>query len=214
MTTLIVIRHGESAANNKERFAGRWNVPLTDMGRRQAKLASEYLKDYDIDRVYSSDLDRAYETAQIIAEEHGINVEKDIGIREIDGGKWEQMMYADIRKTYPDEYGVWMNDLGNAVCVDGESVIDMAARVEKTIHRIVEENDGKTVVVVCHGTPIRALSCIWRGVDIHDMQTVDWVANASISVVEYENADKSPEIVMYGYTEHLADCVTVLPKTV
>ena len=214
MTTLIVIRHGESEGNKGGYFTGNVNVDLTEMGRKQAQMVCEYLKDYKIDKVYSSDLDRAYETALPIAEYHGLEVEKRAGIREINGGKWERMVYADIKEKYADEYNVWLEDMGNAICVGGESVAQLSGRVDAEIKRIVAENEGKTVAVVCHGTPIRALACIWKGVDIHDMQTVPWVSNASVSVVRYENIHETPEIVLYGYTEHLKDCATFLPETV
>ncbi len=214
MTRLIVVRHGESEANRRERFAGSWDVPLTDLGIRQAQLVGEYLKAYHIDRIYSSDLARAYETARHIAAPCGLTVEKEPDIREIHGGVWEEMVFDDLSKTYPEDFNVWHTDIGNARCTGGESVAELAERVGKAVHRIVRENDGKTVCIVCHGTPVRVLGCIWRGVDVHNMNSVPWVANASVSIAEYENADTLPELVMYGYTDHLADSVTVLPDTV
>ena len=214
MTTLIVIRHGESEGNKGGYFTGNVNVSLTDMGRKQALMVRDYLKEYKIDKVYSSDLDRAYETALPIAEYHGVEVEKRPGIREINGGKWERMVYADIKEQYGDEYNVWLEDMGNALCTDGESVAQLSERVEKEINSIIAENEGKTIAVVCHGTPIRALACIWKNVDIQDMQDVPWVSNASVSVVKYSDISIPPEIVLYGYTEHLKDCATFLPETV
>lgn len=214
MTRLIVVRHGESEANKSDRFAGSWDVKLTDLGKRQAQMVAEFLKDYNIDRIYSSDLTRAYETSLPIAESHGLTVEKEPGIREIHGGVWEEMRYVDIKDIHADDYNVWLTDIGNAVCTDGESVAELAERIEKTVRRIVAENDGKTVCIVCHGTPVRVLGCLWRGVDVHNMNEVAWAANASVSIAEYESADEIPEIILYGYTDHLADCVTVLPDTV
>ena len=214
MTRLIVIRHGQSKGNCGGFFTGSVNVELTDLGRRQAQLVADFLKDYKIDKVYSSDLDRAYETALPIAEPRGLTVEKVPGIREINGGKWENMEYNGIGEKYGDDFNVWLTDFGKAVCTGGESVAYLAERVGKAISKIVAENPDRTVAVVCHGTPIRSLNCIWRGVDISEMQNIPWAANASVSIAEYENADTLPEIVMYGYTDHLADSVTTLPGTV
>ncbi len=214
MTTLIVIRHGQSEGNAAGIFTGSTNAPLTELGRHQAELVCDYLKDYKIDKVYSSTLDRAYETALPIAEARGLTVERREGIREINGGLWETMEYDHIRAKYGDAYNLWLTDMGNAVCSEGESVAQLTERVKEEICRIVAENEGKTVAVVCHGTPIRALACIWQGVDICDMQSVDWVPNASVSIVEYEKADSSPNVILYGYKDHLKDCLTNLPKTV
>lgn len=214
MTRLIVVRHGESVGNCDGYFTGNVDIELTDLGRRQALMVRDFLKDYHIDKVCSSDLSRAYETALPIAEQRGLTVEKIPDIREINGGVWEKMVYADIKAAYPVEYDTWLTDMGNASCVGGESVVELAARVDRAIKNIVAENDGKTVCIVCHGTPIRALACIWRGVDIHNMQSVPWVANASVSIAEYGSPDAAPDIILYGHTDHLKDCVTMLPDTV
>ncbi|MBR2476733.1 MAG: histidine phosphatase family protein [Clostridia bacterium] len=214
MTRLIVVRHGESEANRQQRFAGSWDVNLTDLGRRQAQLVAEYLKSYDIDKVYASNLTRAMETARPIAESHGLTVETEVGVREIHGGAWEEMYYIDILKKYGDDYNVWLTDIGNAKCTDGESVMDLSIRIDEALKRIVSENDGKTVCIVCHGTPVRVMSCLWKGEDVHNLNSVSWAANASVSIAEYKDADSLPEVKMYGYTEHLADCVTRLPDTV
>lgn len=214
MTRLIVVRHGESEANRQQRFAGSWDVDLTDIGEKQANLVAEYLKKYDIDRVYASNLTRAMNTAKPIAESHGLTVEIEAGVREIHGGAWEEKYYVDILKKYGDDYNTWLTDIGNAKCTDGESVMELSIRIDEALKRLVKENDGKTICIVCHGTPVRVMRCQWEGNDVHNLNSVPWAANASVSIAEYDNTDTLPRILMYDYTEHLADCVTILPDTV
>ena len=214
MTRLIVVRHGESEANRKEIFAGHTDAELTDFGRLQAEKLSGYLKNYEIDRIYSSDLKRAYNTAYPTAKVKGIEIEKNENLREIFAGKWEGEKFEYIYNNYNESFLMWLNDIGKAICDEGESVVQLKNRIENEIKKIVRENEGKTVMVVSHGTPIRSLSCIWNDVDICDMQKVRWVPNASVSIAEYESADAKPKIVLYGYDEFLEGATSNLPANV
>lgn len=212
MTDFFIIRHGESQGNSNGYFTGSIDAPLTDTGKKQSRLLAEYFENQKLDCIFSSDLSRAAETAEPIAASHGLAVQKSSALREIYGGSWEGMSFGEIEEKYPKEYGVWLNDKGNSACTNGESVASLAERVQNEFRRIAAENDGKTVVIVTHGTPIRALFCLWNGADISDMQSVDWVSNASVTRVTYENG--KTEIITYNYTEHLNELVTALPKNV
>ena len=90
MTRLILVRHGQSQANEKRNFAGQTDSPLTDLGKEQALLTAEYISEnYKVDVVYASDLQRAYYTGQKIAEKCGVPIIKCQGLREIFVGEWE-----------------------------------------------------------------------------------------------------------------------------
>lgn len=214
MTDFFVIRHGESIGNSEGYFTGSLDVHLTELGRKQAELLGEYLSEQNIECVYSSDLTRAVETANAIAVRHGLSVKKSLNLREIYGGVWEGLAFDEIHQKYPEEYGVWLNDKGRATCTGGESVKALAERVQREFRKIASENDGKNVVIVSHGTPIRALNCLWNGSDISKMQTVGWVANASITEVKYDAENDHSEMIRYNFTEHLKELVTSLPKNV
>ena len=90
-TTLIIIRHGQSMGNVEGKFIGITDSPLSPLGIRQAQLTAEYLKDVKIDKVYASNLSRAKVTAEIIAQKHGLNVNVEPDLREIDAGLWEEV---------------------------------------------------------------------------------------------------------------------------
>ena len=214
MTRLIIVRHGESEANNKQIFAGHTNVGLTKLGEKQAEKLSEYLEEYEIDKIYTSDLMRAYNTAVPTAKKKGITIETSTELREIFAGGWEGKKFDYLFSTYPESFLTWTKDIGKARCDGGESAVELKERIEKEIKRIVSENEGKTVMIVSHGTPIRALSCIWKQVDVRDMQNVHWVPNASVSVAEYENCNEKPNVVLYGYADFLGGLTTNLPANV
>lgn len=215
MTTVIIVRHGQSEGNAKGEFHGQYNSDLTEKGHAQAECTAKYLDRYDIDVIYSSDIRRAHSTALHTAERRGMEVIKSEGMREIKAGKWEQMKFEDIAVEYPDVYKTWFEDISNCRCPEGESVRELAHRVWQTVDKIAAENDGKTVMIATHATPIRALSCLWRGLDISEMQNIRWVPNTSVTVVEYDNKG-GYNVKLYGECQHLLDAglITELPKNI
>lgn len=204
MTTLILIRHGESESNLVHIFNGQGNVQLTEKGHKQAEKTAEFVtENFKIDKIYSSDLDRAYNTAKYISDKTGIPIIKNAGLREIFAGDWEGKTYEYIENTYPEDYRAWRNDIGSTRCYGGETVAELAERFYKTVTEIAEENDGKTVVIAAHSAPLRAMRCLFSGEPISKMQEYDWLNNASVSVVEYISGKY--EIKLWAEDSHLAE---------
>lgn len=213
MTRLILIRHGQSEANLTRRFAGHFNAPLTELGRRQAEKSAEYVAaNYEVSKVYASDLARAFATGQAVADRLGIDIIPDVRLREICAGKWEGMEISRIAEEYADDYRVWMSDIGHSRPTDGERVSDLAKRVLGVIKEIAEQNEGQTVVLATHATPIRATECTVKHGNLEPMKDIPWVTNASISELIYENG--SFEFKTVSYDEHLAGLQTGMPANV
>lgn len=213
-TTLILIRHGESEANFEHRFTGQSNVfGLTERGHAQAEAAARSLDGIPIDMILASDLRRAFDTAKHLADRRGMTVIPDEGFREIFAGAWEGQRFDDLPGLYPEDFGVWLSDIGAAVCTGGESVADLQVRVRAAVEAVVRRYPGKTVVIGTHATPIRVMQCIWQGIPLSGMKDVPWVPNASVTSVVYED-DLSWHDVMIGKTDHLAGMETALPKNV
>ncbi len=211
-TKVIMIRHGYSISNNLKFFTGQSDIELTDIGKRQAELCGEYFKNHSgVDAIYSSDLSRAYDTALEIGRALSLDVIRDEGLREIYAGKWEMMPFVEIDEKYPEEYSVWKNDIGKALPVGGESVANMAQRIERTVRGIAQGHDGGCVVIVTHATPIRVICTLSEGLDISDMGKMPWVSNASISVFEY---DGNFRVIEKNITSHLGELKTDLPRGV
>ena len=212
MTRFIMIRHGFSVANLEKRFAGHSDFPLTDIGRLQAERCAEALKDEHIDAIYASDLSRAFETAIPVAKAHGLTVVPHKGLREIYAGEWEGKPFDELEKAYGESYGIWKTDIGHAHPDGGESVRELSGRVLSTLAGIADMNEGKTVCIATHATPIRAVCTAAAGLDACEMASIPWVSNASISVFEYENG--TLRAIEVNNALHLGELRTNLPANV
>lgn len=208
-----MIRHGFSEANNQKLFAGHSDFPLTEIGKMQAERCSEALKDEKIDAVYASDLIRAFDTALPIARAHNLEVIPHKGLREIFAGKWEGHSFTWLDENYPDEYGrVWKTDIGKTKPDGGESVAELYRRVIATLRNIAADNEGKTVCIATHATPIRSVCTAAAGKGADGMKDISWTANASISLFEYENGTFTA--VYTSRVDHLKGICTTLPANV
>lgn len=211
-THVYFIRHGESQANERDAFIGHTDLNLTEKGHMQAEKTAEFLMGVDADVIYSSDLIRAYHTAEHTAKMRGMAIIKSKNLREIYAGEWEGKTFFELEEDYADDYGVWLNNIGKAICNGGESVEDMAKRVIDEVEKIVAENKGKTIFIFSHGTPIRVLKASWEGKTLDEIKDVSWASNASVTHVEYEE-DK---VIIHSYSNDsfLGDMATSLPDNV
>lgn len=210
MTRVLLVRHGQSVANCEKFFAGSLDSPLTALGVSQAELTAQYIaNNYQVDGVYSSDLQRAYITAKALADRIGQQVIALQDLREINGGQWQGRKFEILPQMFPQSYGLWLSDIGNAACDGGESVAQMQSRVMNALHRIVLDNPGKTVVIATHGTPIRSIQCACEGKSLAQMKDVKWVSNASVSQLIFE--DNRFRIEQISYDAHLGQLTSVLP---
>lgn len=215
MTTLILVRHGESEANRQSIFAGHLDAVLMPKGVEQARITAEYVvQNYKVDKVYASDLKRAYETGKCVSDLLHIDIIPEKDLREIDAGSWNgesfEVLLTDSR--FADDYHVWMTDIGKSRCTDGESVKELSERVMNCLNRIADENDGKTVAVATHATPIRIFQTLVQTGTLSQMKNIPWVSNASVTVAEYENGNWILKLV--SEDSHLGQARTDLPKNV
>ena len=213
MTKIIFVRHGQSIGNLNGRYLGNYDGELTELGREQARRAADFLKNEKIDFAYASDLSRAYETGAIIAEPHGLVPIKDNRLREIFAGKWENVEFTKIAELYPEEWSVWQNDAFNSRPTDGESVMELMERVTKAVWQIAAENDGKTVLVATHATPIRALMREWGELNALP-NGPKWVSNASLTTAEYDTEKHGVRVISVSECGYLNGLETDLPKNV
>lgn len=213
MTTLLLVRHGQSEANLHDLFAGHYDAELMELGEKQAAATAQYIqKNYNVDRVYASDLKRAYKTGKIIADKLQVEIVPDRGLREIDGGEWEGQKFHSLGDRYPQDFGLWQTDLAAAGCTGGETVHHLAERVMRALEKIAVENPGKTVVVATHATPVRAAMTMVQHGALSAMQHVPWVSNASVTAITYDGGRW--ECVSAGEDRHLDGMKTVLSKSV
>jgi broad specificity phosphatase PhoE len=146
MTTLLLARHGETDWNREGRWQGWADAPLNENGRAQARELAEQLRSTPFDAVYSSDLARAHETAEIVAAPHDVPVIADSGLREIDVGSWSGLTRAELAEQFP-----------NGDRPDGETRDQHRERVHAAVERIARANLGRRILIVTHGGTMRAL---------------------------------------------------------
>ncbi len=211
-TRLIFVRHGYSQSNELGLFTGQSDICLTELGKKQAFCAAKYLEDIKIDKIYSSTLCRAIDTARAVALPRGMEVLKLYGLCEIDAGDWTELTFDEIIKNYPDEYTLWKNDMYKCCCPNGENVADFAQRVTDTVNQIAKENEGKTVLIASHATPIRVICCLALGIDLKNLRDIPWSPNASINIIDWVNGDFVP--VQRDIVEHLKGFETALPSNI
>jgi ribonuclease H / adenosylcobalamin/alpha-ribazole phosphatase len=155
----LLLRHGQTALSAERRFAGRGDIPLTELGLEQAGAAAARLAGRGgIDLVLSSPLQRARQTAQAVADAAGLPLAVDDDLAETDFGSWEGMSFGEVMASWPDEMTAWLTD-ADVAPPGGESFAAVGMRVDAALNRLLSTHRGKTVVVVSHVTPIKTLVC-------------------------------------------------------
>ena len=213
MTRLYFIRHGESEANIEGRFAGILDYPLSEKGREQARRTADYLRDIPLAAVYASDLSRAYETGQAVAQLHGLTAVPTPHLRELDAGSWQGQKHTDLLTLFPDSYSVFKHRIGLAVAPDGESVAHLRERMRAYVEAIVRTHPDEHICIASHAVAIRAMESVWTDTPLEEMHTIPWVGNASVTVVDYDK-DMTPHLVERDHYQHLSDLHTEIPNTV
>ena len=156
-TRLLLLRHGQTELSTQRRYSGRGNPALTDVGRRQADAAAQYLAQRGgIAAVITSPLQRAYDTAAAAAKALGLDVTVDDDLIETDFGAWEGLTFSEAAERDPELHRSWLRDT-SITPPDGESFDSVSHRVRRARNRIIAEHGGATVLVVSHVTPIKTV---------------------------------------------------------
>jgi broad specificity phosphatase PhoE len=186
VTTLLLARHGETDWNRARRWQGHADRPLTGRGRAQATALAERLADIALDAVYSSDLRRARETAEAVAQTQGLDVVQLPELREVSVGSWEGLTRDEAEAKFPDGFRRWL--AGGTGWDDGETYAAMNARVLGAVNRIARDHEGEQILIVSHGGPIRAIHGAALGMDVEDYRRIRPVEpNARLSAVSFQD---------------------------
>jgi broad specificity phosphatase PhoE len=179
VTTLLLVRHGETDWNRDGRWQGHSDTHLNDTGREQARGVAAALPDVDV--IYASDLARACETAEIIAAELGRDVRTDARLRERAFGSWEGLSAPEIDEQFGEELARWRVGDG-AGAVDAEPFEAFARRIHAFLDDVLAAHPDETVLVVSHGGAIRVIHALARGLDyVRDHRSIPGVANCAVS---------------------------------
>ena len=202
MTTIILVRHGQSEANVSKHFACRTDTPLSPLGKAHAEALARYLPTrFHIDKIFASPLSRTKNTVLPTAKALGLPVHEEAGLIEVDAGDWENVHTSILLADKDCGFDKWLTNVGDVTCPNGESVKDLFERVVGTVCRLSEEHEGQTLLLGTHWTPLHALLTYADGKSAADMVEGAHIVNASIHVLRYENGTLTP--VEVGITDHL-----------
>ena len=196
---LILVRHGETEWNEKSIFRGREDIPLNDTGIRQAYAAADRLSAYKIDSIYSSPLNRALETAQIIGTQFGIRAKAEDDLVDFDFGEWQGAAKENIEKLFPELYTKWMKE-PQAVRIPGGETLDLVKiRVSRVLNRLPAAGGGD-IIIVSHRVILKVLICAALSIGDSGFWRIRMDVG-SISVLE--NEDGKFRLSLLNDTYHL-----------
>jgi len=197
---IFLIRHGETVDNKEGRYRGWTESSLSPEGKLQAELVAKALEDWKIDKLYSSDLERALHTAQAIGQRCRLEPVTSPLLREINFGIFEGMTYEEIISSYEDKLFAWLDNPFEKSPPEGEDLGTVCRRMQSFVDQLNHNNSSAKVALVCHGGIIRT----WLFNLLNWGKEEFWnlsVANASISLVSYTAGNGT--VVYHNYTEHL-----------
>lgn len=200
MTKIFLIRHGETEWNKLGRLQGNSDVSLSPEGIRQAQLMAAYVPFNHIDAVYASDLQRASDTAKILAAKFNLPVTTMPGLRETNFGDWEGRVISGLLEELPEDFGNFFIKPDKVKPPNGETFLECQARVENAMDEIIAEHDGQRIIVVCHGAAIRLLICAALEIRIRKMWAIHQF-NTALNILTFEDGLFSVELM--NSTAHL-----------
>lgn len=185
-TELVVVRHGETEWNVQGRMQGHLDSPLTATGLAQAQALASRLQTESFDAFYSSDLLRAYQTAQTIADKHNASVTKVEGLRERNLGVFQGLTRQEIRNQFSEDIGGFRIDNPDYVVPEGESLLQFRQRCIENFEQLALAHQGQRILVVVHGGVLISLFKHTLGL-APDTPRRFKILNTSLNVFSYEH---------------------------
>lgn len=200
VTRILLIRHGETDWNREARIQGHRDIPLNEIGRRQAEHLRARLAGEGIEAAYSSDLSRVYETARIALADPDLPIHRTAELREVSFGDWEGKRWAEVEQAFPEEVARYRREFGQYAPPGGESLTALRERAIRVFRRISADHRDRVVAVFSHGGPCRAILAHVLGLDVTRSRRFG-MGNASVHVIEGNGDDA--QVVLLNDTGHL-----------
>lgn len=168
MTTIYLLRHGALAGDNRERFIGQTDLPLSADGTVQAEAMARALRDKGIAALHCSDLARSRQTAEIIGKSVGALPSAHPELREVSLGEWEGLLRREVAERWADEFAARGRDMDSYRPPGGESFADCLARAWP-LWKAITQTDAEAIAVVAHAGVNRLLLCRLLGMPVQNM---------------------------------------------
>ena len=183
MAKIILVRHGDTRLNSAQRFWGQTDVELSQEGLNQAERLRDFLTTVEIDAVYTSNLSRAADTAEIITSKHQVKITTCKELAEINFGDLEGLTFEEISRQHPEMAELLSTWSIRPRFPGGESVDELNKRVSKFLLRLRKHADEEVILIVSHAGVLRLMVCNLLGLGLQHWRQIR-IDLASLSVVE------------------------------
>lgn len=200
--TVYIIRHAEAEGNIYRRCHGIYDSLLTPRAYQQLPCLAKRFESVPLAAVYASPLFRARTTAKAVAEPHGLSVELRNDLHEIDMGDWEDLPWAELPHAWPEQYAKWCSRPWEAAPPHGETVMQAGERMLNEVRRLAQENSGKSIAVVTHGSAIRGALTLAHGFPPEKMNEIGWGDNTCVARLDFDE-NGNIDIVYENDASHL-----------
>jgi len=204
ITRLYLVRHGQSAGNAEGRFGGHGPTPLSKLGERQAKLTAEALKKEGIAVIYSSDLARAVQTAQPLAELIGVTTNATPAFRERHVGVLEGLTFEESKRQFPKDYYALVNRNVHHVITKGESYRQLLRRTTGALWDILRKHQGEKIAIYSHTGAICFMTLHLMGAIHRNTKQTPWLITSNCGINRFEIRGRNNiRVVALNDTRHL-----------
>lgn len=206
VTRLYLIRHGQSDGNAEGRFGGHSPTPLSRLGEKQARMTAKALEQERIDVIYSSDLLRAVQTAEPLADRLGIEINKTKAFRERNVGVLEGLTFEESKQQYPKDYYALINRNINHVITGGESYRHLLSRGTRALREIFSAHRGRSVAIYSHTGAICYLTLHLIGAIHRGTVQTPWLVTSNCGINRFEiRGRRNTRLVALNDTRHLIE---------
>ena len=205
-TRLYLIRHGQSAGNAEGRFGGHGPTPLSELGQKQAYLTAKLLAKEGVSAIYSSDLARAVQTAEPLAQLLKTEIHTSPAFRERHVGVLEGLTFDESKEQHPNDYYALVNRSVNHVINGGESYRHLLRRITTKLHDMLRHHNGERVAIYSHTGAICFLTLHLLGAIDRTTKTTPWIITSNCGINRFElRGRRNVRVLALNDTRHLAD---------
>lgn len=186
MVKLILVRHALTVDNQKSRLSGHIDSYISEEGKEQIDKITNYLKDFDIDKIYTTTSSRTKDTVKKLSELKSIEIIEKESLKEISFGDFERLTFDEIKDKYPKEFQDMIEKGYEYKYPNGESLIDSYNRVCIELDNIISNNDDRTILICSHGGTIRNIITYL----ISNSYKYHWnfkIDNGSVTILEVQD---------------------------
>ncbi|HEX6127111.1 MAG TPA: histidine phosphatase family protein [Pyrinomonadaceae bacterium] len=206
VTKLYLVRHGQSAGNAEGRFGGHGPTPLSKLGEQQAEITARLLGKEGVNVIYSSDLQRAVQTAEPLSRLTGVPINPTSAFRERNVGVLEGLTFDESKETFPEDYFALVNRNVHHVITNGESYRHLLRRSTTELWNILRDHIGGRIAIFSHTGAICFMTLHLMGAIRRDTKQTPWIVTSNCGVNRFEIRGRNNiRVLALNDTRHLSE---------